>query len=408
MQDRLAPEQHDVRARDARGACTGAPRPRKRGAVRLGRVGRREHQRLGVLPALAQLAEALDRASERELGTAEPFDEVATATQTERLERTELRVDGAVTARNPLRPDAVARHDPVPLEEELRERAPVRRAGEEPVGPGPAAGRRSRPLGPPAGEAARPPLLPRAAEATRRPERRPGIVRHLARPDEIPERGQCQGLVETGLGEELVEEERAGERRPDALVLLTLRARCSRHAAQDGGVLAEVERDAVRAGADPHHLAARRERVQVLGPIARDAPRQDLGLPERDRQRERLERHERLPQRRAAVDAVPAGEEAGERLLLDGLDLLPQRGERSTAQPAQHVRVAPFPLIPARPELTAHELLVVLELGEDGGDVAPEPLVRLLGRKRAATLRVAQYQLPQRLGPALEERLGEA
>ena len=88
-----------------------------------------------------------------------------------------------------------------------------------------------------------------------------------------------------------------------------------------GGVLAEEERDAVEPGADPDDLAGRAELVELLRPVARDAARQHLGLPERDRQRERLQRDERLAQRRAAVDPVPARQEAAERRLLDRLDL---------------------------------------------------------------------------------------
>ena len=75
------------------------------------------------------LPQPLDCAGERELGAAEPFDEVAAPAGADRLEILQLRVDGAVAA-DPLA-DAVASDDALALEQELRERAPVGRAGEE-------------------------------------------------------------------------------------------------------------------------------------------------------------------------------------------------------------------------------------------------------------------------------------
>src|SRR4051794_5901602 len=84
---RLAAEQHDVGARDARGAGAAAPRPRQRGSVRLCGVGGGEDERLRLLPVLRpELAQTLDGAAERELRTAEAFDEVAAAARPERLE----------------------------------------------------------------------------------------------------------------------------------------------------------------------------------------------------------------------------------------------------------------------------------------------------------------------------------
>ena len=71
---------------------------------------------------------------ERELRAAEALDEVAAPAGADRLEILQLAVDGAVAARDALGAHAVARDDPLPLEQQLRERAPVGAAGEEPVG----------------------------------------------------------------------------------------------------------------------------------------------------------------------------------------------------------------------------------------------------------------------------------
>ena len=263
----------------------------------------------------------------------------------------------------PFGADAVARDDALPLEQELGERAPLRL---------PAKRRSVRDQRPavavapwraPAGEAARAALVLRRAEPARGTQRRPRVVRHLARPDEIPQRGQGDGLVEPGLVEQLDPEERAASSAARIrVVLVGLRARRGRHLAERGCVLAEVQRDPVGPGADPHDLAARGQRVEVLRPVARDAPRQDLGFPQCDRQRERLQRHERFAQRRPPVDAVPGRQEPRERLLLDGLDLAPKRGERRAAQATQYIGVAPLALGPAGTQLAAHEQLGALEL----------------------------------------------
>src|SRR5919108_731667 len=111
------------------------PRPRKRGAVRLGRVGSGEHQclRLLVLLARPELTQPLDRAGQRELRAAEALDEVAAAARAQRLQGAQLAVDGAVPAGDPLSAHAVAGDDPLPLEEELGERAPLRPLGEQPI-----------------------------------------------------------------------------------------------------------------------------------------------------------------------------------------------------------------------------------------------------------------------------------
>ena len=66
-------------------------------------------------------------------------------------------------------------------------------------------------------------------------------------------------------------------------------------------VVAEVDGDAVEAGADPDDLARGAERVELLGPVAGDAARQHVRLPQRDRER----------QRPAAARAPRAGSRAG-------------------------------------------------------------------------------------------------
>ena len=119
-----------------------------------------------------------------------------------------------------------------------------------------------------------------------------------------------------------------------------------------------------------------------------------------------MERHQRLAQRGASADAVPRRQEAGERLLLDRLHLLAERRERGAPKTAQNIGITPLALAPSRSQLAADEQLLLLERGEDVGDVAPEVLAGGRGRERPATLRVAQDKPAQRVGAALEKRIG--
>ena len=92
-------------------------------------------------------------------------------------------------------------------------------------------------------------------------------------------------------------------------------------------ILPEVHRDTIQPGADPHHFPGRAELVELTGVEARDAPREHIRLPERDGERESLQRNEGLTQRGTSVDAVPMRQEAAESGLFRRLDLLAQCGE---------------------------------------------------------------------------------
>ena len=138
----LTAEQDDFRTRDPGGPRPRPFRPRQRRAVRLCGIGGGEHEHVGLVAlARTQFAEPLDRAAEGELGAPEALDEVAAPAEAERLERFQLAIDGAVAAGNSLGPDAVARDDALPLEQQLRQRPPVRTG----PGPGPRQGQRGAP-----------------------------------------------------------------------------------------------------------------------------------------------------------------------------------------------------------------------------------------------------------------------
>src|SRR5262249_59202920 len=128
----LAAEEDDVRSGDARRPRAGPLGPWQRGAVRLRGISGRNHESRLALWRVAQLAEPLDGAAEGELGAAEALDEVPAAAETERLERTQLGVHRAVAAGDALGADGVPRDDPVPLEQQLGERAALTGARAEP------------------------------------------------------------------------------------------------------------------------------------------------------------------------------------------------------------------------------------------------------------------------------------
>ena len=103
------------------------------------RIGGSEHERFRLVAfARPQLPQPFDAAGQRELRAPEPLDEVAAAADAERLQRTQLPIDGAVAAGNPFAAHAVASDDPLPFEEQLGERTRIGLAGEEPLSRGPA------------------------------------------------------------------------------------------------------------------------------------------------------------------------------------------------------------------------------------------------------------------------------
>ena len=293
-----------------------------------------------------------------------------------------------------------------------RSSASARRSGtpaEEALGRRPAPLRRRDRGAARAGEATRVALRARRLVATARSQRRPGVVRDLAGPDELPERGQRRLGLELGLGEQVAPEHRAApERLADGRGLGGFRRRRARRLPEERRVVAEVDGDAVEPGADPDELAGGAEPVEPCGLVARDASRQHLALPQRHREGETLERDERLAQAGATADPVPGRQEAAEGGLLGRLDLAAERGERGSAEAAEHLGVAPLALAAARPELAAHEQVGALELVQHALEREAEALVGLGGRERAATLREAEHELAERVGAAREERFGEA
>ena len=103
---------------------------------------------------------------------------------------------------------------------------------------------------------------------------------------------------------------------------------------------------------------------------------------------------------------MPRRQEAAERRLLGGLDLLAKGGERRAPEAAEDVGVAPLALCAARTQLAADELVLPFQRSQLGLDVAAEALVRLGGRERAARAGETGDERPQRLLPLSRKTSG--
>ena len=183
---------------------TGWPDPR-RPADAVGRAGCAV--RAGRPTGLAHRPQPIHGAGQRELGGAEPFDEVAAPDPAGLLHRAKDRVDGAETAGDVLRRDGLAGQDAVPLQQDVAREWSASRGSADAGVPraGAVAGRVGPPwLGRPLRDHERPsaggfrrtqlqPARPRPALARRpppaqRPQRRERVVGDLAGPDQIPQR----------------------------------------------------------------------------------------------------------------------------------------------------------------------------------------------------------------------------
>ncbi len=111
------------------------------------------------------------------------------------------------------------------------------------------------------------------------------------------------------------------------------------------------------------------------------------------------------------ADALPRGEEPGERLVVDGLHLAAQPGERAPPEPAQHLDVAPLPLEAVGAELAdddAAERLEPVEGPPDRIDREPEPLGGLDDAEGTVGPGVPGHEIGHRVGHRLREGAGEA
>ena len=102
---------------------------------------------------------------------------------------------------------------------------------------------------------------------------------------------------------------------------------------------------------------------------------------------------------------MPRGEEAAERGLLGRLDLAPERGEGGTAEPAEHVGIAPLALGAAGPELAADEQVGALEVVQQLSTSSPKRSAASAVVNGPRLLAKRSRSWRSESGAALEERL---
>ena len=316
-----------------------------------------------VLGALADRAQPVDRARERELGRPESVHEVAAADPSGFLHRPQHGVDRAEPTDHALSGDGFAGQHAMSFEEGERQgMSALGRGRKSGRGPDqrPAAGGLRRPE---AGQPTRTPTgLAPGSRPAQRPEWREGVVGHLAGPDQVPQRVEHLAIRPAAGSEVDLPVERcapASEERPDRLV-----TRCAWPLGRRGLDATRTadrperfpagseERDPPIVPAEappphPGHLTERPELVEQTRLVAGDAGRQDVALEDRGRDRQtgqlvddlgqplegrraaqrrrRLDRAATQPRQRS--DALPVGQEPTEGGRVDRLD--PRRSRAS-------------------------------------------------------------------------------
>ena len=98
-----------------------------------------------------------------------------------------------------------------------------------------------------------------------------------------------------------------------AFVVASLGSRERRGPTEGRRVLTEVQSDALEPCSDPNHLARGGQLVEVRGLVTRNAAREQIAFPKRDRKGDSLERNQGLTQCRPPINAVPSRQEAPQR-----------------------------------------------------------------------------------------------
>ncbi len=285
---------------------------------------------------------------QRELGTAEPFDEVAAPHPAGVLHRAEHRIDPGEPTGKPLSQDGVAHDDPVSFQHLLgagsgdllgrRRGARVEEVGDE-VPPTATGGRGT------AGDVGLPRPPPFRPAPQERPQRSQRVVGDLAGPHEIPQRLDDRvGIASAGDRVEIAEERcpAFGEVAAEPLVDLAGRRVAGAGGVQQRDLVPEVERHPpVRRGdgaaPGPHDVAGGEQCVEV-GRLVGHPSGKDGRLEGACRDRPSLQLADDLgdpvPPRRRVAHAVPGRHESGEDVGRHRFDVAAKHGERTTAEPA--------------------------------------------------------------------------
>ena len=167
-------------------------------------------------------------------------------------------------------------------------------------------------------------------------------------------------------------------------------------------------------GSRPTHTTSPRgqQRVEIGGLIVGHARGKDLTLQIGGDQRGALQNFDGIEQRVEAAarrgDALPAREQAREGVLFGRHHFAAQARQRLAADLLQHVRVAPFAMHAAGPELAFQQLALGVEAPQHGFDFGGrEAIARgdIGGGERSVRARIAAQEFQQRIGRWARERL---
>ena len=410
--------------------------PGERGPEDVGRVGRGEgdHRGLGAASgagALGEGAQPVDGTGAAELRGAEALDEVAAAAASGVLEGAEHLVDAGEPTGDALADDRSAGDHAVALEEVLGAGlgaaggvgVPLRQQRPASGGLG-RAGARGHPAtgGAPQPGRRTPGAVRGRAGADQRPERGEGVVGDQAAPDQVPQGGGELGVAggADAVGELAEEPRTATVEQVEHRALHARRLVALDLGEGEVGLVGEVEADpAVAAGqrgvAGPDDLAGGRELVEHGGLVVAHACGEHQRLEGTGGHRAAGElvdgRHDPVHAAQGPSHALPGGQEAGDRVVGDRFDLLPQPGERTPAQLAQHLGVAPLGARAGRAELAVEHPAAVGESLEGlAGDGLAEAQAGgdLGGGERAVAAGVARDEVAERVLGQLEEGVGGA
>ncbi len=384
--------------------------PRENRTEGLGRIGGckndRRHGFVGVqfdIHRVAETPQSVDRTGQRELRGTKTIDEVATANMATFLEHLQHPVHPRKTTRHRFGEYRLACQDAVALQQLLGDGVQlggsdtlVGHDGRFECTPAARSGRWAHPRQAHRTRSTGGALTATAGATARsteqRAQRSERVVRDLTRPHQIP---QCTESFRVGCsgcrGDDAVPETRTAlfEHRANCIVQRTDgrfgplegRQQVIDLVGEEKSHAAVVRAD--RSGTQPHDLTAGEECVEVGRAIAAHTLGQHVGFECRCHDRRALQHlndvDERIgpaalarqPTRRRGIrtrNAVPCRQEAREHLLLDRLDLAPQRGERASSDLSQHLDVAPFAFDAVGPERAEHHTTFGLECPQHSGD----------------------------------------
>ena len=189
-------------------------------------------------------------------------------------------------------------------------------------------------------------------------------------------------------------------------------------AEQAGQLIPQVQSQPSITGADrthpdPDHFARHHELVQQVWGVV-EAAGEHIALQDRSRNGGPLQLAQHLREGRQVApgrppNAVPGGQKAGQRRLVDGLDLFAQHGQTAPLETPEHFVVDPLRPLGPRPERTPTDPSGRLESDQRGlhhSERKPEFAGELAGGEGSVGTGVAAHNIAERVTGGFEKHLG--